>query len=121
MVKAVRGAVSLEVDSPDELREKVCLLFRKLQEKNKFCEDSIISILFSQTPDISYNPAKALRVGAGIGSVPLFCTQEPVCVDFPQERMLRVLITFNRDSDDSRVQPVYLGKATELRADLIRG
>ena len=120
MVKAVRGAVSLEQDNQNELREKICLLYRKLQEKNKFTEKDIVSIIFSQTPDISYNPAKALRTGSGISNAPLFCTQEPVCTDFPQERMLRVLITFNRDNDDSKVQPVYLGKAAELRTDLKR-
>ena len=87
MVKAVRGAVSLEQDSQEELKDKAALLYAKLQELNGFSEESIISIIFSQTPDISYNPAKALRLASGISVAPLFCTQEPVCVDFPQEKI----------------------------------
>lgn len=117
MVKAVRGAVSLEEDSPEELREKVGLLYSTLEERNGFCEEDVVSILFSQTEDISYNPAKALREAAGLSQAPLFCTQEPRCVDFPQKRMLRLLVTF-QDEKPGRGVPVYLGEAASLREDL---
>ena len=117
MVKAVRGAVSLEKDSPEELRDKVALLYGEIEKVNDLSETDIISIIFSQTGDISYNPAKALREARGISRAPLFCTQEPVCIDFPQERMLRVLITFNSQEDRDAV-PVYLGQAAELRRDI---
>ena len=116
MVKAVRGAISLETDSESDLQLKVKELFDKLEDNNGFYEKDIISIIFSQTTDISYNPAKALRVAKGFSSAPLFCTQEPVCVDFPHEKMLRVLVTFN--GDEKPVVPVYLGNAGKLRNDL---
>lgn len=118
MVKAVRGAISLNADNEKELKEKVKKLYLKLQELNGFSEERIVSIIFSQTPDISFNPAKALRTSINIPTVPLFCTQEPVCVDFPQEMMLRILITFNAEDGSGPAVPVYLGTAMELRGDL---
>ncbi|OQY35004.1 MAG: hypothetical protein B6241_02460 [Spirochaetaceae bacterium 4572_59] len=120
MVKAVRGAISLDADNQIELKDKVRTLYLNLQELNGFSEESIVSIIFSQTHDISYNPAKALRISVNISTVPLFCTQEPACIDFPQEMMLRVLITYNAEDGSGPAVPVYLGKALELRADLTK-
>ena len=118
MVKAVRGAISLDSDTEKDLQDKVSELYKGLQELNGFKEEDIISIIFSQTRDISYNPAKALRINCGLSFAPLFCTQEPECVDFQQEMMLRVLVTFN-SCTESRGKPLYLGKAAELRTDIV--
>ncbi len=115
MVKAVRGAVSLDSDSEKDLQDKVGDLFDKLQSSNGFQENDVISIIFSQTPDISFNPAKALRVARQYNTAPLFCTQEPVCADFPQKMMLRVMVTFN--GTENPAVPVYLGNAGTLRSD----
>jgi len=117
MVAAVRGAVSLNEDTRDELNLRISTLYQKLAETNCFTEKDIISIIFSQTGDISYNPARALRETAGLSSAPLFCTQEPVCIDFPQKKMLRILITYN--APEGHVpSPVYQGEAASLRNDL---
>lgn len=116
MVKAVRGAVSLNVDTEEELREKVCLLYDELTGKNGIRPSRIISIVFSQTGDIGFNPAKALRIGRKLEKAPLFCTQEPVCEDFPHPMMLRMLLSY-RSPFWRRVSPVYLGRASQLRSD----
>ena len=119
MVKALRGAISLDEDTEKELQKKVSLLFREMVRQNSLSCDDIISIIFSQTTDISFNPAKALRLTENLHSTPLFCTQEPVCVDFPQKRMLRILLSCN--SEDPRAsRSVYLGAASSLRRDLSR-
>ncbi len=57
MVKAVRGAISLAANSEKALREGVLELYDQLVLKNKLSPHRIISIIFSQTPDISCNPA----------------------------------------------------------------
>ncbi len=116
MIKAVRGAVSLDFDNEKDLQEKVGSLFDLLMKKNGIYEKDFVSIIFSQTKDISYNPAKALRLARGFSSVPLFCTQEPECVDFTEKMMLRVLVTFN--GNENPAVPVYLGKAETLRSDI---
>lgn len=117
MVKAVRGAVSLDKNTEIELQEKIDILFRELLIKNNIKTDSIVSIIFSQTPDITFNPAKALRISRNLTETPLFCTQEPVCEDFPQQRMLRILLTFNSDLPGT-AKPIYMGDAAGLRRDI---
>ncbi len=117
MVKAVRGAVSLKVDSEEELKEKVCEIYDELAARNGIKESRIISIVFSQTHDISFNPAKALRIGRNLERAPLFCTQEAKCEDFPYPMMLRLLLTF-RTPFWRKTKPVYLGRASQLRGDL---
>jgi len=117
MVKAVRGAVSLNENTEMELQSRVDILFKELLIKNNIKVDSIVSIIFSQTPDITFNPAKALRISNNLTETPLFCTQEPVCEDFPQKRMLRILLTFNSDLPGT-TKPIYMGEAAGLRKDL---
>jgi len=117
MVKAVRGAVSLDENSEKNLIKSVDWLFNEILKKNEIDVADIISIIFSQTKDVSFNPAKALRLSNNITETPLFCTQEPVCEDFTLPLMLRVLITYNTGNDRKAI-PVYLGRAQNLRRDL---
>jgi chorismate mutase len=115
-VKAVRGAIQLEVDTKDTFERAVTQLIHDLLAENGITEDSVISIIFSQTGDLTAeNPARALR-HSGFSDTPLFCTQEP---QYPGSlpRMLRVLLTFETDADGP-VVPVYLGGARALRPDL---
>ncbi len=114
MVKAVRGATSLVSDSEEELQKAVLELYDELALKNHLHPPRIISIIFSQTPDISFNPAKALRLGRKLNRTALFCTQEAQCRDFPQALMLRVLITY-RTFWWRKPQTVYKGRAAQLR------
>lgn len=117
MVKAVRGAVSLDQNTENNLTGWVDRLFNEILKKNNIKIDEIVSIIFSQTQDITFNPAKALRLSNNITETPLFCTQEPVCEDFTHPLMLRILITYNTESSAKAV-PVYLGNAQDLRRDI---
>ncbi|MDC7231792.1 MAG: chorismate mutase [Spirochaetales bacterium] len=117
MVKAVRGAVSLDQNTEKDLQQKVDSLFNEVIIKNNIKTHSIVSIIFSQTPDITFNPAKALRMTNDLKETPLFCTQEPVCEDFPQKMMLRILLTFNSDLPGT-AKPIYMGEAAGLRKDI---
>ncbi len=117
--QAVRGAVSLAEDSPQELRRELFVLYQEILEQNGIKADDIISLHFSQTPDVSYNPAKALREEAGLGAIPLFCSLEPPCVDLPPlRRVIRLLIYYNAPSWGAPPHPVYRGLAQQLRKDL---
>jgi chorismate mutase len=83
---------------------------------NDIAEEAIVSIVFSQTGDLSAeNPARALR-RSGYAGTPLFCTSEPAYPD-SLPRTLRVLVTFEQESRRA-VRPVYLGGARALRPDL---
>ena len=115
-IRAVRGAIQLENDSPEAMTDGVCRLLEQLLEGNGITEADIVSIMFSQTSDLTAeNPARALR-RSGFSSTPLFCTSEP---EYPDSlpRTLRVLVTFEADSA-AEPKPVYLDGARGLRPDI---
>ena len=115
-VRAVRGATQVSDNESESIRSSVIELVETLLEKNHLERSHIISILFSQTRDVtSLNPATALR-SVGYAEVPLFCTQEPE-YDAGEPRMIRVLLTFSTNGPDEIV-PVYLNGAASLRSDL---
>ncbi len=75
-VRAVRGATTVDEDSPEAVTERVVALLRQILDRNGLVEDDIISILFTATEDIvSTFPATAAR-SMGLGAVPLICARE---------------------------------------------
>ncbi len=75
-VRAVRGATTVDVDTPEAITERVVALLRLILERNGLEEDDLISILFTATEDIvSTFPATAAR-SMGLGAVPLICARE---------------------------------------------
>jgi chorismate mutase len=115
-IRAARGAIQLENDSAEAMTEGVRRLLEQLLERNGITEADIVSIIFSQTGDLTAeNPARALR-RSGFASTPLFCTAEPEYPD-PLPRTLRVLLTFEADSA-TQPKPVYLDGARGLRPDI---
>ena len=119
VVRAVRGAVQIDSNSSDSILLGVSQLVGELVDRNRIEPEHIVSIMFSQTRDITaLNPATALRT-EGFGSVPLFCTQEPE-YDGAMPRIVRILLTYETDSETVPV-PVYINGAENLRSDLFAG
>ncbi len=116
MVYAVRGAIGVDHNSNREMCHAIQRLVSDLCQENSVQVDDIVSIIFSQTRDLTTgNPAACLRE-IGYAETALFCTQEPEYPDsLPQ--ILRVLLTFRADGRVSP-RPVYLGRAAALRPDL---
>ncbi|MFP4372902.1 MAG: chorismate mutase [Spirochaetaceae bacterium] len=115
-VRAVRGAIQLREDSAEAMRDGVRRLLAQLLERNGIAEERIVSIIFSQTGDLTAeNPARALR-RAGFAATPLFCTAEP---EYPESlpRTLRVLLSFETEAA-GEARPVYLDGAHSLRPDI---
>jgi chorismate mutase len=115
-VRAVRGAIGIDANEGELIRRGVVELVEAIEEKNRIVTDSYVSIVFSQTHDLTaLNPATALR-SRGYESVPLFCTQEP---DYHGSvpRIIRVLVTWYAP-DGFMPVPVYLNGAERLRSDL---
>jgi chorismate mutase len=114
-VKAVRGAIQVSENKAECIKTAVLRLINEITEYNKIDEDEIISIIFSQTVDLTaLNPASALRT-VGFSEVALFCTQEPV-IENSMERVIRVLISID---SDKKLKPVYLDGAKILRLDIV--
>lgn len=117
-VRAVRGAVSVEEDSEENIIDETAALMRELTEQNRIKPVKIISIQFTVTADLtSLNPAAALRKATGLyNRVPLFVSQEPAAKNSPP-RMIRVLLTYYSGFIHTP-KAVYLGEAAKLRPDL---
>jgi chorismate mutase len=116
-VRAIRGAVQLDVDEREHLLASVEELVRALLDANDLTRDDLISMVFTATPDIhSEFPALAART-LGIGDVPLLCMQE-IDVRGAMERVIRLMVHADTPRHRAEIRHVYLRGAAALRRDL---
>ncbi len=119
-VRGIRGAISVDRDTPDGIAGAVDELIGALRRENALSDEEVISAIFTVTPDlVSAFPAGAARA-AGWNQVPLICTTEiPVPAGLP--RCLRVLLHVERSWNGTPPRHVYLRDAVRLRPDLASG
>jgi len=116
-VRAVRGAIQVDVDERDEIISAVAEMIDAVLSKNAFDADDLISIFFTVTPDIrSEFPAYATRK-AGITDVPMMCSIE-IPVEGAMPRVVRMMAHVETDLPRSEIQHVYLRGAIALRRDI---
>ncbi|MCY4036990.1 MAG: chorismate mutase [bacterium] len=117
VVRALRGATTVDADTPEQIEERIAALLRRMFERNDIRHDDLISIIFTATPDInSAFPAAAARA-FGLGDVPLLCAQE-LDIHGGEPRCLRVLIHLNTERGREGLHHIYLEGAKGLRDDL---
>lgn len=117
LVRALRGATTVDEDTPQQVSERVQDLMRTLLERNGVDHDDLVSILFTATGDLtSMFPATAARE-LGLGDVPLLCARELDIVDGTQ-RCIRVLVHTYTELRRDELHHVYLEGARGLRDDL---
>lgn len=117
VLRALRGATTLDEDTPEQVGTRVQALVSSMLERNGVDHDDLVSIVFTATGDVSSMfPATAARA-LGLGDVPLICAREldvagsvPMCV--------RVLMHLYTERDRSSLHHVYLEGARGLRDDL---
>ena len=113
---ALRGATSVDANEAEPILSATEELMGELLERNRLDGDSIVSCIFTLTPDLDAEfPAVAAR-RMGLSRVPLLCAREiPVPGSLP--RVIRVMIhAYAHENHDP--QHVYLGEARALRLDL---
>jgi chorismate mutase len=114
---ALRGAITLDADTKDEVSQKTQRLVKEMLTRNDVNHDDLVSIIFTATDDVTADfPAAAARA-LGLGDVPLLCARElgianamPLCV--------RVLMHLYSDQRRDELHHVYLEGARGLRDDL---
>ena len=113
---ALRGAGSVAANEADEILTVTDQLMRELMERNGLTPETMVSCIFTLTPDLDAEfPAVAAR-RLGLDRVPLLCAQE-VAVPGSMARVIRVLVHYYAP-EEHRPRHVYLGQARALRADL---
>ena len=117
MVRGLRGATTVDVDSAEQVTERSQELMLRLMERNELVEDDIVSALFTATADVtSVFPATAVRE-IGFGAVPLLCAAE-IAVPGAMPRCIRVLLHVYTTRTRDEIHHVYLHGAQGLRDDL---
>lgn len=117
VVRGIRGAITVERDTPEAILAATERLLRAIMERNPFTTDAVASALFTVTPDLTseFPAAAARRIGWTL--VPLLNFTE-IGVPGRLERCIRVLIHLNTELTQEQIVHVYLDGATVLRPDL---
>jgi chorismate mutase len=116
-LRALRGAITCDVNTRSEIVEKTQTLVEALLTRNGVDHDDLVSIIFTATDDLTAEfPATAARE-LGLGDVPLLCARE-LAIDGGMERVVRVLVHCYTDHPRSDLHHVYLEGARALRDDL---
>lgn len=116
-VRALRGATTVDADTPEEIASATVELLEAMFERNGVDHDDLISLWFTATEDlVSTFPATAART-IGLGDVPLLCARE-IPVPGSMARCIRVLAHLTTDRARSELRHVYLRQAVSLRDDL---
>jgi chorismate mutase len=115
VTKGIRGAITVEENSEQAIKEATLELLSEILEKNNLTDTSKIShVIFTTTKDLNAAfPAKFPRVELGWNNVAMMCFHE---LDVPNSlsMCLRVLIVINCEPDFSP-DFVYLKGAKTLR------
>lgn len=116
-VRALRGATTVDEDTPAHIEQRVVALLDTILERNGVDHDDLISILFTATEDlVSTFPATAART-RGLGDVPLICARE-LSIEGGTARCIRVMVHLETDRTRAELHHVYLEGARGLRDDL---
>ncbi len=117
-VRAIRGATTIEVDTPEAITSRVVELLTAMFESNMLTGDELVSVIFTATDDIrSQFPAAAARE-FGLRDVPLLCARE-LDIEGAEPLCIRILMHVNTEAERSAIQHVYLHGAIRLRDDLV--
>jgi chorismate mutase len=117
LLRALRGATSIPEDSAGEVISATAELLQEMMERNGVSKQSLVSIIFTATPDITSEfPAAGAR-SIGISDIPLLCARE-IDVKGAIPKVIRVLMHIYTEYDYSSLRHVYLRDAKPLRTDL---
>ena len=118
MLRGIRGAITVESNSKEDIWKAAQLLVTKILSANGMNFDDIGAIIFSSTNDLTAAfPTTGIRQLPGFNMVPLFDTQQTNIED-AMERCIRVLILADMDKKAVEIHHIYLGDAKQLRPDL---
>lgn len=115
--RAIRGATTVESDTPEQIRRATRELLETIVARNGITSADVISAIFTVTHDLTSEfPAHAARE-LGWLDVPLLCTLE-IPVPGSLAKCIRVLLHVESHVPRTGIRHVYLHDARTLRPDL---
>jgi len=117
MVRGVRGAITVDANTKEEITQRTEELLQAIVTINKIQTDDIASAIFTVTDDLNAEfPAVAARKLGWI-HIPLLCSREiPVAGSLGM--CVRVLLHINTNKTQDEIVHVYLRDAKKLRSDI---
>lgn len=121
MFRGVRGAITIQEVTEQEVLQATERLFKQLISENKIEAEQVASVFISVTDDITTEafPARAMRTMEGWEYVPVMCMKE-IKVKGALEKCIRVMMHINTEKSQREIHHVYLEGAVVLRPDLKR-
>ena len=117
-LRALRGAITVDVDTREQVMLRTSELLEELFERNGLKNDDVVSVFFTATPDIMSAPPAAAARAFGLVDVPLLCAQEMAVVG-SLEHCVRLMLHIETDHSRDELQHVFLRGARSLRPDLV--
>ncbi len=116
--RGIRGAITLEKDTKEEIKKTTCELLEKMLKENEVQREDIAFAIFTTTKDIKSDyPAKHARLELGFDKIPMMCYNEAE-VEGSLRMCLRILLTINTTKKQNEIKHIYLKGASVLREDL---
>ena len=116
--RGVRGAITLEGNTKEEVKKAVIELLHEMLEKNQINTKDIAFAIFTLTPDINADfPAKYARLDCGFSKVPMMCYFE-ADIENSLKKCLRILVSINTEKSQDEIKHIYLKGARILREDI---
>ena len=116
--RGIRGAITVNEDSPEAIKIATVELFGSIIESNNTKTEDIAYVLFTMTKDLkSAFPAKFARENFDIKYVPLMNVNE-LDIEPSLAKCLRILMVVNTEKKQEEIKHIYLGEAKILRPDI---
>ncbi len=116
--RGIRGAITVEDDTPEQIEKATIELFEKIVGLNNIISEDISHTIFTMTKDLkSAYPAKFLRQHFDVDFVPLMCMNE-LEIEGSLKKCIRVLVVINTTKSQNEIKHVYLNEAKKLRPDI---
>ena len=114
--RGIRGAITVEHNSREEILSATTELLQLLIERNDLHPEDVASAIFTVTEDLDAAfPALAART-MGWTEVALMCTRE-IPVPGSLSKCIRVLLHVNTTRSAAEIQHAYLQGAIKLRPE----
>lgn len=114
LTKGIRGAITVEENTPEAIREATKELLSTLIMENSIAEKDVSHVIFTLTEDLNAEfPAKFARMDFNWNSTAMMCFHE-LNVPNSLQKCLRILIVVNCEND-FKPKFAYLKGAANLR------
>ncbi len=116
--RGVRGAITLENNTKEDIKSATVELLSQMLEKNDIKTEDISFAIFTLTEDLNADfPAKYARECLDFKYVPVMCYHE-LNVPNSLKMCLRILLNINTEKKQEEINHIYLKNAKKLRQDI---